>query len=93
MPKQKCPTCGSQVEISHSDEGTACFMPVDWISFKDKLPEFKQDFLGWVDGTIDHYVFNDIKTVWNANSSNLQREDIITGGFLTHWQPLPEPPK
>ena len=55
-------------------------LPDEWISVKDKLPRDEK-----YNGTI---LATDGVTVITAPSSS-----VAPGGTITHWIPLPEPPK
>jgi hypothetical protein len=59
----------------------------EWISVKDRLPEND----GYIDVTTDGVVIpaywhNDRLYAFTANS-------VATVGCVTHWMPLPQPPK
>ena len=58
---------------------------VEWISIKDKKPKIGQHIIGlWHHGKeYTHYESN-------ISSWIYQKKD---NGNLTHWMPLPEPPK
>ena len=69
---------------------------MEWISVKDKLPEDEAPVLAYYGffrenddlgtrfiGTLTFFVF-DKNPHWQHES---------TGLFVTHWMPLPEPPK
>lgn len=60
----------------------------EWIKVSDKLPEIGADFLGFSDGTIDHYRRISKDVYFNQNSAN---ESPLY--YVTHWMPLPGPPK
>ena len=58
-----------------------------WISVKDRLPEENGVYLVFVArGYVEFYTLLD-KT-WFSSTFN-----ICDDGFVTHWKPLPEPPK
>jgi hypothetical protein len=55
-----------------------------WISVKDRLPEDIKPVLVWESqgfAYVDNYLNGD----WSIGSAN--------GAIITHWMPLPEPPK
>lgn len=59
----------------------------EWVSVKDRLPEKNGDYITYDrDGTVWPHFFTASSKVW---------EDAL--GFstelVTHWMPLPEPPK
>lgn len=60
----------------------------EWIKMSDKLPEIGADFLGFSDGTIDHYRRIGCGIYFNQNSAN---ESSLR--YVTHWMLLPEPPE
>lgn len=37
MIKEQCPTCGSQVKVSNSDEGTGYFVPVITLELVERI--------------------------------------------------------
>ena len=63
----------------------------EWISVEDKLPELNKEVLvAWTDGVIGFAsrIKSECKEErWNWDIAALFDETI------THWQPLPEPPK
>ena len=65
----------------------------EWISVKDRLPLYKQCVLGYLDnGIITEVVY---RGEYDNNEHifriELTREN--TAERVTHWMPLPEPPK
>lgn len=67
----------------------------DWISIKDRLPEFDQtiistdgDYIAITTFTKGHGEFN----FWQLLSSGCGCCDTDMGN-VTHWMPLPKPPK
>jgi len=64
-----------------------------WISVKDRLPDDKERYLICTEGgriDIAYYQptgdkFSDYEPFWQSSSCRFS--------FVTHWQPLPEPPK
>ena len=69
--------------------------PVDrWISVNDRLPEEEGDVLVWiVDGKPDgiHHLESEYIANWEYGNFYDGDWNVING--ITHWQPLPEPPK
>ena len=65
----------------------------NWISVKDRLPEIIKDFpvLTWSRWAEEHIICisYDPELGWMSDNANYMREGID----ITHWQPLPEPPK
>lgn len=58
-----------------------------WISVKDSLPENKGDYLIYnTDGTVWPYWYDPFTSQW-FDSLGYRTESV------THWMPLPEPPK
>ena len=66
----------------------------NWISVEDKLPENDDDVLISIN---DDYTKKDISSLGNFADSewliNGCNENTIAGITVTHWQPLPQPPK
>lgn len=62
---------------------------IDWISVKDRLPDEPGRFWCYVEEINDlgksHYQWN---VYFNGEVFN-----TFTGGYATHWMPLPEPPE
>lgn len=94
----KCETCRANKVCDHNRFGfETCgnYIPTnEWISVEDRLPEAGQEILGYfarfeyvkttsivasTDGTI-------MFEWWNGKYK-------LEGSELTHWMPLPEPPK
>lgn len=99
----KCSECRFQTEYefcsampknfcgSTSDEGKPDWCPLKnadgWISVKDRLPGKNGDYLTYTcDGIVWPYFFTSSSGVW---------EDALgySTDTVTHWMPLPEPPK
>ena len=63
---------------------------MSWISVKDKLPE-------WGETVIIHHVDGSIMLAWLLLRKKLKTQrwniDRTKRNCVTHWQPLPEPPK
>lgn len=84
---------------------TADVAPEGWISVKDKLPEPEQDVLviahGWSDRLlyIGSYQRMEAETSWltgvtsKASDWSLWGWSYLREPEVTHWMPLPEPPK
>ena len=66
-----------------------------WISVKEELPDIDQDVLvmvHWRDYPEDMMVYGRrYKTRWYLWNGELG--ELIKGFDITHWMPLPEPPK
>jgi hypothetical protein len=65
-----------------------------WISVEDRLPELGQWYLIFVKDKFATMAFLDAhtetgETLWLAHNNNFQGE----WENVTHWQPLPQPPK
>ena len=58
-----------------------------WVSVKDRLPEKAVLALGFQNEMIIGYVCEDLNKGWIAENENELLFDV------THWMPLPEPPK
>lgn len=78
-----------------SDSSTLDYVPrQQWISVKDRLPEEGQHVLTYVK-------FPEFAgfCAWECHMTNVRIgdgwvEDVTTSrGVITHWMPLPEPPK
>ena len=79
--------------------------PVGWISVKDKLPEPEQDVLviahGWSGRLlyIGSYQRMEAETSWLAGVTSKASDWSLWGWSylrepeVTHWMPLPDPPK
>jgi len=76
----------------------------EWISVDERLPEVKTDVLvaeRWVDiPFVGYLVFDDNnKITWRANKEFYEADgdailiDTVESADVTHWQPLPSPPK
>ena len=66
---------------------------MEWISTKDRLPKYGERVLvwnsiEWETGAVDEEARIAIRTHTNENGENW---DVATD--VTHWMPLPEPPK
>ena len=57
----------------------------EWISVKERLPEHGQITLCYDDGEMDCDQWDEWANVWVGHSQRVIR--------VTHWMPLPEPPK
>lgn len=61
-----------------------------WISVEEKLPEHKEDVALYIRcGDVSF-----IRTGWRmGNGQFICPNDSLSGYEVTHWMPLPEPPK
>lgn len=59
----------------------------EWISVDDRLPEDGDEILMWSE------VFHGVVLGDRSDGEWWNESDIITTAKITHWQPLPEPPK
>ena len=85
--KTNCPTCGSEV-IQTTNKGTNYFIPVNdgWISVEDRLPESGK--------YIEFLIFTEYGvSVSYWKGSFWDCEYPVKNSIVTHWQPLPSPPK
>lgn len=57
----------------------------DWISVKDRLPEYDEPVFGYDGELADMGIVNYL----NGEFFDLYGDDMN----VTHWMPLPEPPK
>lgn len=61
-----------------------------WISVEDRLPELDKEVLvAWTDGVIGFAMR--IESKYHEERWNW--DPVAFGETITHWQPLPEPPK
>jgi hypothetical protein len=64
---------------------------MNWISLNEQKPKHRQPILFWSD---DVYI-----GVWYEHSNSVignvagYQEDDVNKSCITHWMPLPEPPK
>jgi hypothetical protein len=61
-------------------------MKIEWIDVKDRLPEKENEYLVF---GINVTTLNFIEGEWYSDVFNA----IIDKKLITHWMPLPEPPK
>lgn len=79
---------------------------MEWISVKDRLPEFEKSVLlfdKWQTSTAPFEIREDVRTGYLIEVVTRKTSDGIVnypewGGTefafnITHWMPLPEPPK
>lgn len=69
-------------QVLIDDQPTVCG---GWIPVTDRLPQDDEDVLVWVDGTHRDMAYRD-EGVWYDEEHNHLKN-------ITHWMPLPEPPK
>lgn len=60
---------------------------MNWISVMDHLPEAGEVVIVWVKGYLDIAWFDVNHALWRTDLAIYQEREI------THWMPLPEPPK
>jgi hypothetical protein len=58
----------------------------DWIDCKDKLPEVRGEYIVNIDGVVMELTYLKHRGLWVGHDG-----DVYMG--VTHWMPLPEPPK
>ena len=58
----------------------------DWIDCRDKLPEVSGEYIVNVDGAVFTLDYSVHRNIWVGDDYN-----SFMG--VTHWMPLPEPPK
>jgi len=95
---QRC-TCSeiAQICIRITDfEASADVQPINpWISVKDRLPDKSCECLGVVDGEVTEVNYNPkqkgLICVWSMCDADGFKP--LSGDAVTHWMPLPEPPK
>ena len=77
-----------------------------WISVKDRLPEIDERVLVFGVGKYEHFVGSTMTAITCMSDANLidcrletqpywlePRQYYLTDYEITHWMPLPEPPK
>ena len=76
---------------SHIIKGGRGGLSVEWISVKDEMPEVHEEVLVYNKGGSSP---NTIGVAW-IEGSGMTSFDHAEGGYydVTHWMPLPEPPK
>jgi hypothetical protein len=69
--------------------------PVKWISVKDRLPDESCECLGVVDGEVTEVSYRskqkEFICVWSMCDADGFKP--LSDDAVTHWMPLPEPPK
>jgi len=61
----------------------------EWVSVKDKKPEDDRPVIVYHDGLYDKTVIEG----WYDNDTGLFFVEGYTVSGVTHWMPMPEPPK
>lgn len=64
-----------------------------WISVKDRLPEEDVTVLAFVNYSVNDARLERIDSAAYRGKLWLMGSDIYSERFITHWMPLPEPPK
>jgi len=59
----------------------------EWVSVKDRLPEDDSEYFIW------HDYYKKIMLANFAPQSRARDFAVPMSAFVTHWMPLPEPPK
>jgi hypothetical protein len=74
---------------------TADVQPTKWINAKDRLPDESCECLGVVDGEVTEVSYDPkqkgLICVWSMCDADGFRP--LSDDAVTHWMPLPEPPK
>jgi hypothetical protein len=74
----------------------------EWISVKDRMPDFDVDVLVYAIGILDSFVgtvsiditsYTDRKYGYNITGWRSPRQYYFDDYRITHWVKLPEPPK
>ena len=65
----------------------------NWISVKDRLPKERTNVLLFVKDTYCTPPYCYIATGWRLKSDWVVGITVYTNQDITHWMPLPEPPK
>lgn len=63
----------------------------EWISVKDRLPEYGVPVLVVYRGTVQYVTYSRDIGEWRASCCD--DFDPMPGRFVTHWMPLPAPPE
>lgn len=70
---------------------------MEWISVEDKWPEYGQSILVVISGRTQTRVFfrdgSDCSKDWIEPVNDDDSHNTICWEKVTHWMPLPEPPK
>jgi hypothetical protein len=66
-------------------------MAVKWISVKDRMPAYGIPVLVVYHGVVQFVSYSRDIGEWIA--ANDDGSDHMPEGFVSHWMPLPEPPK
>ena len=64
-----------------------------WISIEKKLPDDRGYFLGWVNGDIQFVLYDPYSRHEKWNYCDIDGMQGEVDDLITHWMPLPEPPK
>lgn len=76
----------AQSESDGSEQAKAA--QSEWISVEDRLPQLREDVLvAWSNGEIG------FARRFNPQNSGERWDTTASYATITHWQPLPEPPK
>lgn len=65
----------------------------NWISTKEKMPETGDAVLIVVNGYVDCGMYSEGYGRWYEINYDRYGDEIEICYDVTHWQPLPEPPK
>jgi hypothetical protein len=62
-----------------------------WVSVEERLPEIKSYAMVWIGGTVNEW----IKHFYSSQGKWINMEGIVLPKYyeVTHWMPLPQPPK
>ena len=64
----------------------------EWISVKDKLPDYFTSVLVWCPGNKCIYAaYRNTRQEWYTFDDTIAGHVVVN--MVTHWMPLPEPPK
>lgn len=86
-----CPNCGAKMDEALS-----------WRSVENELPEFDEDVLVYAIGKSNNFIgdgviaitsYTNNKYGFNIVGWNDPWQYFLTNYEITHWMPLPEPPK
>ena len=74
---------------------------MEWISVSDNLPKndecvdvYFNDFQD-LSGRIENVFYSESEKwwMWDVQSDRVNEKIFLSGSCVTHWMPLPEPPK
>lgn len=65
-----------------------------WRRVEEEMPKDYGDYLGYADGEVMFLLFNpDTTDKWKWSACDAEGSFDVSVDEVTHWMPLPEPPK